>query len=418
MLKQDFSTKSLLRITGRSEIIKFSLGRNPDDYKEKLTEVSETISSEPFTFSKITKKIISKKIIYCTDDANEHYALKKISNDLKRLYRLTFSNRDEISEQVLKLLETASAYSIIRIDIKSFYESVSFGEVLSKISNDKLLSAKSISLIQQLHQSTCKGLPRGLSISPILSEIFMRDFDRKIRGIQNVYYYARYVDDIIIISFEKSQKIYDALCSVVSEFNLSINEKLYKSDICIVNNESSEIRYSFDYLGYKYIIKNQEYKSKRVVDVELSDDKKRKIKTRIIHSLLDRVYGKETPAIKCKRLIDRLNMLSSNYPISSPQKIEGRGTLRAGIFYSNRLVNKSGVFNEFNSFLSRAMNTQKDNFFGRTMKQITATEKTAIRNSICFVRGFKEKTFLDLSPDDMKILKSCWKHKNHKRRRR
>lgn len=418
MLKQDFSTKSLLRITGRSEIIKFSLGRNQDDYIEKLMDVSDSISSESFTFSKIITKTINSKQIYCTEDVNEHYALKKISNDLKRLYRLTFSNRDEISEQVLKLLETSSSYSIIRIDIKSFYESVSFDDVLGKITNDKLLSAKSISLIQQLRQCTYEGLPRGLSISPILSEIFMRDFDRKVREIRNVYYYARYVDDIIIISFESSQKTYESLCSVVSAFKLSINQKLYKADICIVDNKSDEIRFSFDYLGYKYIIKNREYKSKRVVDVELSDDKKRKIKTRIIHSLLDRVYGVEPLAIKRKKLIDRLNMLSSNYPISSSKEDDSKGPLKGGIFYSNRLVNKSGIFNELNSFLILAIHSKRDNFFGRTMKQIPASEKTTIVNSICFVRGFKEKPFLDLSQDDMKILKSCWKNKNHKRRKR
>lgn len=58
---------------------------------------------------------------------------------------------------------------------------------------------------------------------------------------------------------------------------------------------------SFDYLGYKYQIYNKEYKAKRIVNVVLSNDKVRKIKTRIIHSLLDRVLSSENDKVKSKK---------------------------------------------------------------------------------------------------------------------
>ena len=80
------------------------------------------------------------------------------------------------------------------------------------------------------------------------------------------------------------------------------------------NNEISTL-YKFDYLGYKYIIDTISYKNKRIVKAELSDDKKRKIKTRIIHSLLDRVYN-TTHYDREELLIKRLKVLSSNYSIT------------------------------------------------------------------------------------------------------
>lgn len=101
-------------------------------------------------------------------------------------------------------------------------------------------------------------------------------------------------------------------------------------------------------LGYKYNITNKTYKNKRSITITLSDDKIRKLKTRIIHSLLDRCYGSEDLSERKNLLYKRINILSGNYPIMSRK---GRdGTLKGGIYYSNRLVNKSGVFKEINSF--------------------------------------------------------------------
>ncbi|TOB16812.1 hypothetical protein CGK11_24245, partial [Vibrio parahaemolyticus] len=75
------------------------------------------------------------------------------------------------------ILETSSDYGVIRVDIKSFYESINYPDILEKIKTDKLLTSKSIDFLDNLQYLKVKGLPRGLSISPVLSEIFMRDID-------------------------------------------------------------------------------------------------------------------------------------------------------------------------------------------------------------------------------------------------
>ena len=37
----------------------------------------------------------------------------------------------------------------------------------------------------------------------------MKEVDQQIRNIDHVYYYTRYVDDIIVISTDKSDSIYE-----------------------------------------------------------------------------------------------------------------------------------------------------------------------------------------------------------------
>ena len=50
-----------------------------------------------------------------------------------------------------------------------------------------------------------KGIPRGIGISAYLSELYMRDIDIKIKSLEDVIYYARYVDDIIVIICPKTE---------------------------------------------------------------------------------------------------------------------------------------------------------------------------------------------------------------------
>ncbi|QDW32534.1 RNA-directed DNA polymerase [Yersinia sp. KBS0713] len=44
------------------------------------------------------------------------------------------------------------------------------------------------------------GLPRGLATSAIISEYMMKDFDLFIKRKAGVFYHARFVDDIFIVT--------------------------------------------------------------------------------------------------------------------------------------------------------------------------------------------------------------------------
>ena len=79
---------------------------------------------------------------------------------------------------------------VIKLDVKHFYESISFDNLIDKLKTDMLLSARLINILGSLKLLGAKGLPRGLSISPILSEIFMKNVDSAIKNIPGVYYYS------------------------------------------------------------------------------------------------------------------------------------------------------------------------------------------------------------------------------------
>lgn len=410
MIRDDFTTKSLLRVTTINEIIKFNLGRGEGDYKESLDVISKEIGHKSFKISDLKKTLIGGKVVFSTSTASEHYALKKISKDINRVYKLDVSNRDDISEQLLRILESSSQYGFIRLDVKSFYESIYYCGLLEKLNREKLISVKSLRILSDLISEINDGLPRGLSISPVLSEIFMRDIDYAVKSIEGVYYYARYVDDIVIITTKKVDDIFKSVEDVFLRKGLDFNSKFYKRDVASINN--SKEMFWFDYLGYKFKIKPSEKDGRRKILVGLSNDKIRKYKTRIVHSILDRALCKKDDKYSREIFSKRIQYLSGNYSLFSSSNREG--SLKGGVYYSNKLVNDPGVFLEINSFLKKSLSSNSKNFFGRMVGKIPNEEKEHVK-FFCFREGFLKRIECEFSEEIVVDIKSCWKNKKHKR---
>nr|WP_274620819.1 RNA-directed DNA polymerase [Enterobacter kobei] len=107
-----------------------------------------------------------------------------------------------------------------------------------------------------------KGIPRGLSISAYLAELLMYDFDNQVKDEYSVFYYARYVDDIVIVTsgYEDSDAFVENVKSILPN-GLQFNEgkKYYISDLIPksakkTNTAPSKKLLSFEYLGYDFSV--------------------------------------------------------------------------------------------------------------------------------------------------------------------
>ena len=137
----------------------------------------------------------------------------------------------------------------------------------------------------------------------------MRDFDQKVKQLSGVYFYSRYVDDIIVVTkpdlvpgnFKKEIKNY-------LRTGLLFNNS--KSKSYFIDGTKQNERYtptSFDYLGYNFKIsgrKKKESKFCRDIIIDISSAKIKKIKTRISNSF--RSYSKDK---NYKDLFDRIKLL-------------------------------------------------------------------------------------------------------------
>ena len=107
-----------------------------------------------------------------------------------------------------------SEYS--KVDIRHFYDSIDCEKLFSKVtllfSDEKLLG-----LMKQLIDAHNPGISTGSCLSPILSNLYLADFDRDIET--NSVFYARYVDDMLVSPASNVAIIKDRLAEEGLEIN-------------------------------------------------------------------------------------------------------------------------------------------------------------------------------------------------------
>lgn len=391
MLNQTFNPQELRKLVSDSEIAKFNLGYCDADIMSSITNISYKVSQEDFSFKLITKELRNNKEVYSVDNDGEYFAIKRLNHIIKRLYAVSYSNRNEILEQLIKILQDGSKYSVIRVDIKDFFGNVSRPKLVSKLNSDSLLGSLMVNKVKQLDKKLtslkCKGLPRGISLSSTLSEIFLRDFDRTIKSHNDVYYYARYVDDIIIICLENLNDINDLVKGKLQDLDLSINDKYTILDGSVRNG-------SFDYLGVNF-----RFAQEKLI-LSLADKKIKKFKTRIIKAILD--FGKNKDS---SLLIDRIRFLTGNHFLFT--KTESNN-LKAGIYYNNQFIDNLQQLSELNEFLRKSFTSKKGSLSKTTRLIPSNVVSTCIRQ--CFFKGYINKRMVAFNSQRIREVMRCWKY--------
>ena len=103
-----------------------------------------------------------------------------------------------------------------KIDIKSFYGSIS-KEILLKQISSIFDDEKMFDLMQNILASHCPGISTGSCLSPALSNLYLEGFDRTME--KESVFYARYVDDILVSPI----KNIDLAAELLFDLHLDIN---------------------------------------------------------------------------------------------------------------------------------------------------------------------------------------------------
>lgn len=406
MMDQAYTAKALLRLTSRLDPKKFRLGRNRKEYLEKLEEIAEELVDDDFRFSPFTLSTRAGKPVYTPSTCTDEFALRKLKDNISRVYDVRQANRSEIIEQVISLMREIVPFYVIKLDIKSFYESIHRDELVEKISSDLAVSYRSRQHLKLLLGSkqyfSKNGLPRGLGISATLSEIYMKKFDTQVSRFSGVYFYARYVDDIIIFSYLSPDGLIEKARAHLPAGLRFNNEKTRsfefdKSGKCV---STHHIR-NFEYLGYNFKFDKIPSNKKTAVEVNIAASKLQKIKRRIMLSIFGFLADGDFHLLK-----DRLRFLSSNCRMKSDSD---NGRLFSGIYYNYRLIDQTGIadLEALSLFLAKAINARNGSFGARLNSKLTSVQRAELSKS-CFKSGFNNKIVCRFSPDRLKHIKKCW----------
>ena len=173
--------------------------------------------------------------------------------------------------------------AILMLDICSYYYNVNFSfEIIDGQIKNEILDEMEVLEYERLSNYVLKillqynsvlgeynknllaenqiSLPLGLSISPIIANYYLTEFDKTVVSEIHPIYYGRYVDDIMIVLNENSFMYNNSECKDIKSFidsNFILKHKLfsYNEDKYILNDINFNIKY-----GDKIAIQNDKIK--------------------------------------------------------------------------------------------------------------------------------------------------------------
>ncbi len=374
MLNQTFSLETIQKINEQKNV-----NCDLSVLEQKLANISSN------SYEIILKHTRTLKPIYLPESNEDYLILEKMNFNIKRIYKVRQSNRDRIVQNVITLLNETKPHYLYRFDIQGFYENICMDTLLQKITNDQLVSRTTINLLKQL-KSYSSGLLRGISLSSTLSELAMRKSDFEIRRMSGIYFYARFVDDIIIFSNEKIKNITSEINKILgrnSNGKLKIHmsgDKFQESSV----NDGSAFK-AFNYLGYTF----NKLKRKEPVKISLAENKFNKYKKRLKLTFIDYYKYKDE-----NLLLNRIEFLTANYYLSNKK-------LCSGIYYNYRQMTDLSMLRQLNNYLYATIRKNVRKFstplFGKLMKHN-------------FISGFNFKITRQFSTIRMNEIKKVWKY--------
>lgn len=409
MYDPTFGSAALARHLNKSDFLNQPALKN-EAHKEALVAKAVTTARNGFSSLPLTPNNLAGRTIYQVNDLACDLVLRKAAQNIRRITASKQGSRIEIVRRLKLLCEEGLPFTVAKMDIEKFYPSVDQG-FLSNQLGKRLMTAPSTrsvvsSLIEQCKVNSVNGLPPGLAISAELSEFYMQDFDQRMREQLNAHYFARYVDDIVLILPELENP--NSLKAQIEEAlpkGLKLN--FSKSKIYPFKNakmKTPTVEHNFDYLGFQFSVFNTDKARpiSRRVELDIAPSKVRKNKTRIVKSFL-RYLGDGNFA----DLRDRVRILTCGYQFFDERQQKKRS---AGLQHTYSLIEcNAPALAELDRFFSGMVLCRSGAIGGRLALALTNRQRKELLK-YSFVNGFANRVHFRFSADRLAGLMECWKY--------
>lgn len=349
------SDEDIKKIEELEDAYRFEKGKKENSRKAFLKDCESEINSKTFII-KMNKFLDgSGKEVFTLnlDNPAVFFALKQLQFNIQKTFKVKQANRHAILCDVKALLHTRVPLHIVRTDISSFYESIPQTALLEKIEANPLLSYKSKAFIRAILKlyDDCKdetlvpkglGVPRGVGVSPLLSEIYVRGLDSRIQSFMGTLFYARYVDDIFVaLTFlppgcNDAKEFLTCMQSMFGELGLTLKDETDPKGKGILMDfiDPNKSYPPFDYLGYSISIvrKDRQINAAFGLSANKKDHFKKKVDQIVTH-----FENKSKLNIKnaYSDLFDSLNYITGNTKL-----FKSKTGVKVGLYYNNDLLDK------------------------------------------------------------------------------
>lgn len=393
----------------------------------EMQGLSVNVNSHDFHF-KLVKVLIGGKIGFKIEskDHAQLFAMKQLQINLQKTFKVKQANRHLIMTNIKLLLKTRRPFYIIRTDVSSFFESIPQDQLRHTIMDNTLLSYKSKVFVNailkeyEVEKAKLKddehddmkagyGVPRGIGISSLLSEIYMRDLDNSIKKRPEVIFYVRYVDDIFMLLAElpEGKDIEEYYSDLVEKFKEKGLRLKSTDDIkCSLFNcfKHKDKTFEVSYLGYKLTITTKISKSilkSAEVTYSMSDNKKERITMRIDNAFkhFDATNKYDIHQAR-KDLVDSLKLITGNVRLH-----KSKSGIKTGLYYNSDLLDDTKDLENLNTYLySKTVSLHPNLFHTEDEKKAYLTALYSRIRKFNFVTAWETRKMYDLKDKRLKEI--------------
>lgn len=405
-----FSSNSLERSI-RDLDLDNSVAYQGNDAKKNLALDAAAVAASGFAALNLKSISVRKKIAYSVDDLPTLIVLRRLNSIITRSTNVRTADRDTIIRRLATILGEGVIHRVYKFDIRSFFESIDNIHLIQEIDSDQRIPRLAVDLLRKFVSKIADlqipGVARGVPLSATLAEYSMQNFDSAISKSPHVYFYARYVDDIIIVTGARERE--RAFVKFVNKnlpSGLKFNhEKCSRMSLGVnKGGTGANILGRLEYLGYEFVIHETAVvskKMKRGVEVRFANKKLNRLKSRICRSFIAYCEEKDIDL-----LVERIKLLSGNYNLRDRITKQVRN---AGLYCNYRRVTDTSQLDEVDRFFKSLAFGNKS----RISKKIRSIMPKVEQDTIApfnFRQSFKSKTFYNFTHSEMKSLSQCWQN--------
>ena len=408
MYDPTFGPASLWRHLRKSDFRKYTSLKSAE---ARIAEIHKAalLGRRGFRTLRLSINNLSGNSIYQLTDLPSELVLRKAAENLRIISGTKQSNRFEIVSRLKLLCEEGLPFVIGKFDISQFYESIDRTHLITVLRRHLATAPATRSLLtsflDQCNAQGINGLPRGLAISAELSELYMKRFDTLQRTDSTIHLFARYVDDIVVVT-RPTNEFKTLRQRVIRRLpdGLKLNDR--KTKLLAFGRHAKQnniVEHGFDYLGFSFSVCHINKKSgHRKVVLDINDSKVKKRKTRIICSLLQFLKDGNLTDLR-----DRVKLITCNYRFYDHKNSQTRF---AGNYHAYRPIDiPSKSLADLDDFLRKVILSNRGKISHSLSHSLTTGQRGELLRS-SFRRGFEENIQFAFSPNRLKHLIDCWKY--------
>lgn len=373
-----------------------------------LDKFQDSLSHGTYSWGLLKGKIVKgdRQTYRFSSDLSVEFPAKQAGAVVRRETRNATYSRNSIVRALRSALDKNYHHAVYRVDIRKFFDSIPHDTLWYRLNEAWGIDPITLEIIDRfLHEfrllrGESVGVPQGVGLSSQLAEFYLRELDITMRSHPGVLFYARYVDDIIIVIEDPNSRsaVHAELGKQLELLGLETNSSPEKYlDLVSKPNGDYPRNMEVQYLGYSFKRTNK----KLVVDLTQSRGDRRKNRLKIAFcKWLDKGPSGDDPNHGDEWLLAaRVRFLAANTTLQN-----SKNNVAVGLYFSNSaLESGAGHLKAMDDYLKWLIETYQEKMSDNLKSRLRA---------ISFQDFFDKRTFVRYSPKKIERIVACWRNEH------